>query len=187
MLLLFGNRRSRAKLDCGTGNEGQRHMTVDELMDRLREARGVFDAKVSAVPRERFDAAPQGRVHSPKQVVVHANAYEELITRRLRAAQEGKTTEFDRDREGWEAFNERVWAEASEADIDEVREESGRIFTELLHEVGRLTDDDLNGITELTAAIDPAWLKGQTLAEMIAIDGYEHYPMQSEALDAAGS
>lgn len=162
-------------------------MTRDEVLAKLKATRDEFDAKVAAVPRERFEVAPSGRTHSPKQIVAHVNAYEELITRRLLASRAGKMTEFDRDRDGWEAFNERVWAEASEADMDEVREQSDHVFAGLIHEVGRLEDAELNEVTGVTAAIDPAWLEGRTLAEMIAVDAYDHYPMHFDALDAANS
>lgn len=35
--------------------------------------------------------------------------------------------------------------------------------------------------------IDEEWLAGRSLAEMIAIDAYDHYPMHIEALEQAAS
>ena len=51
--------------------------------------------------------------------------------------------------------------------------------------MSRLTDDELSGDVGLTARIDPAWLQGRTLAEVIGVDGFEHYPMHYPALAAA--
>lgn len=162
-------------------------MTSKELMARLVAGRGAFDARVTAVPPERFDTAPEGFAHSPKEIVAHITAYEGLIVQRLRAARIGETTSFDRDRTGWEAFNDRVWVEARSAAADEVLERSHSVFGELLDEVAELTDADLNGQEGIAAALDPAWLDGSTLAELIAIDAYDHYPMHFEALEAAAA
>src|SRR5512137_2962936 len=93
--------------DCAEGCS----MTRDEVLDRLRTSRTVFDEKLSAVPHDRLDAPLDGHVHTVGEIVWHVAAYDELMVTRLRAAHEGLTTEFDRDRVGWEQFNERVWTE----------------------------------------------------------------------------
>ncbi|MBA4370968.1 MAG: hypothetical protein C0418_05245 [Coriobacteriaceae bacterium] len=160
-------------------------MTRDEVMARLLAARGEFDAKVAAVPPERLDVAPPGHTHSPKEIAAHVDAYEELITERLRAARAGETTAFDRDRVGWKEFNERVWGEARGTEAAVVLERSARVFAEMLAEIGQLTDAELNEVTGVTAVIDPAWLGKHTLGEIVGIDTFEHYPMHFEALDAA--
>lgn len=160
-------------------------MTGKELMARLTRERGRFDAKLAAVPAERLDEVPEGHTHSPKEIVAHVNAYEALIVERLRAARMGETTAFFRDREGWEEFNDRVWGEVAGADASEVIARSHRVFADLMDEVSGLTDEELNGPVGVTAAIDPAWLKGETLAELIAVDAYDHYPMHHRALEAA--
>jgi len=59
------------------------------------------------------------------------------------------------------------------------------VFAALLHEVGRLSDGELETPSGATAALDPAWLAGQAPWELIAIDCYDHYPMHYAALDAA--
>jgi len=162
-------------------------MTTAELTKRLIESRKAFDTKVAAIPRKRFEDAPLGRAHSPKQIVAHVTAYEELIVLRLKAAREGATTEFDRDRVGWEAFNRRVWGEARQAAWAEVLERSREVFAELLEQVAQLTDAELNGVTGIVEHIDSAWLEGRSLAELIAIDAYDHYPMHISELDEAAS
>lgn len=162
-------------------------MTRDEVLARLRQARKGFDARVAAIPRDRLDAAPAGRVHTPKQIVAHVNAYEELITQRLRLARASTTTVFDRDRTGWEAFNTRIWEEAAAREADEVVAGSSRVFDELVREVAKLADEDLNEETPLSRSIDPAWLGGRTLAELIGTDAFEHYPMHFAELEAAAS
>lgn len=160
-------------------------MTRDELVERLTAARAEFDAKVAAVPRGRLAVAPPGHTHSPAEIVAHVNAYEELITRRLRAARDGVSTAFDRDRDGWEAFNERFWAEARAMDAAAVVQRSAEVFADLLAEVGRLEDAELDGTGGVTAHVDPAWLGKHTLGRIIGIDSFEHYPMHAAGLEAA--
>lgn len=90
-------------------------MTRNELLDQLKRERAEFDKLVEAIPRDAMDMPVPDGVHSPKQIVAHVSAYEQLIVERLRAARLGQTTDLDRDRVGWEAFNERIWAESSSA------------------------------------------------------------------------
>lgn len=160
-------------------------MTTSEMVVRLREARDVFDAKAAEVPSGAFESVPEGCAHSPKDVVAHVSAYEALIVERLREAREGRSTEFDRDREGWEAFNHMVWAEAADMDEVDVRAQAVFTFGDLLSEVSGLTDEELNGSAGVSKHIDPAWLEDRTLAQAIAIDSFEHYPMHYDAFDAA--
>ena len=163
--------------------KGTTHMTRDEVLARLVAARAVFDEKLSKVPHDKVDAEIEGR-HTVKDVLVHISAYEELIVRRLRAAREGETTEFDRDRDGWEAFNDRIWVEARKVDISTAYDLSKAVFIDLLIEVRQLTDEELNEVTGITEHIDPAWLDGKRLWEMIGIDGFDHYPMHHKVLEA---
>lgn len=162
-------------------------MTTSEMLMRLREARDVFDARLADVPESRFDVAPEGFSHSPKEIVAHVSAYDGLIVERLREAREGRTTAFDRDREGWEAFNTRVWSEAAAMEPMDVRAQATFAFADLVTEVAGLTDAELNEDSGATQHVDPAWLDDKTLAKMIAIDSYEHYPMHVDLLRAAGS
>lgn len=158
-------------------------MTREEVLERLKTARAGFDLRVRAIPRAGLDVAPRGRVHTPKEIVAHVSAYERLIVERLRAAREGRTTAFDRDREGWEAFNDRVWREATTRDVDDVLAESSRVFGELLEEVERLSDEELAASVGVSEVLDPEWLQGRALWELIGIDGFEHYAMHFEALE----
>lgn len=160
-------------------------MTREEVLARLVTERAVFDAKVASVGQEAFDQVPAGRTHSPKDIVAHVTAYERLMVERLRAARRGEMTALKRDRDGWEAFNELVWVEARVADGTEVIEDSHEVFGDLLVEVRALTDEELAGGAGIAAALDPAWLDGRALWEMIGIDGFDHYPMHHDALDAA--
>jgi len=160
-------------------------VTRDEVLDRLRTARAAFDAKVAEVAQDRFEHVPSGFAHSAKDVVAHVVAYEELIVERLRAARLGETTAFDRDRAGWEAFNERVWADAKRTSAEHVLVRSTLVFNDLMTEVELLDDAELNSLTGVSEHIDPAWLGGRTLAELIGIDAFEHYPMHFALLDAA--
>jgi len=70
-------------------------------------------------------------------------------------------------------------------DTGTVKAQSREIFADLLSEVETLTDADLNDLTSLSSALDPAWLDGRPLWELIAIDAFEHYPMHYDALDGA--
>ena len=160
-------------------------MTHDEAIARLVADRAVFDAKVGAIPPERLSDVPSGHDHSPRDIVFHITAYEELIVERLRSAREGETTAFDRDRDGWEVFNNRIWVEAAEADPADVLERSRVVFGDLLQEVRKLSDAELVEVTGITEYIDPAWLDGQTLAELIALDGFDHYRMHCATLETA--
>lgn len=160
-------------------------MSRDEVLERLQHTRIRFDRRVAAIPRERLDVAPAGRAHTPKQVVAHITAYEDLIVERLRAARSSDTTALFRDRVGWEEFNEQVWAGSAAASVDEVLERSEITFRDLVHELMLLSDPELIENTGITEHIDPAWLQGRTLAEVIAVDGFDHYPMHYEELEEA--
>ena len=160
-------------------------MDREEVLERLRTTRAEFDMRLSAIPPDALEVAPVGYEHAPKHVVAHVNAYERLVVERLQAARVGEQTAFDRDRDGWQRFNARVWGEALELDLATVLAESSRVFAELLDEVSRLTDDELNGVAGVTAAIDQAWLDGHALWELIGVDCFEHYPMHFPVLEAA--
>ena len=162
-------------------------MKRDEVLHKLREARIGFDERVAAIPEAQLADSMPGTQHSAKDVVAHVSAYDELIVDRLRAARRGQTTEFDRDREGWEAFNERVWAEAALRDTPEVLARARRVFADLLGEIGRLTEGELNGHEGISVYLDPGWLGGRRVWELVGIDGFEHYPMHYAQLEAAAS
>ena len=160
-------------------------MKRDEVLAHLSKERAEFDRRIEALGSDAFNRVPAGHVHSPGEILFHVTAYEELIVERLRAARTGEITAFDRDRIGWEAFNERIWREAAGVDEDAAKTRAREVFAALVGEVSKLTDEDLNGTTDLTRAIDPEWLKGRALWELIAIDGFDHYAMHFAALDAA--
>jgi hypothetical protein len=160
-------------------------MTRDEVLDRLRSTRAAFDERVAAIPARAFTAPVPGGTRSPAEIVRHLTAYDDLVVERLRAARGGETTAFDRDRTGWEAFNERIWAEAVGAGADDVIARSGEVSAALLDEVAALTDAELNEAVGITAVIDPAWLDGHPLWELIGVDVFDHYPMHFAALEAA--
>ena len=160
-------------------------MTCDEVLARLASSRATFDEKLASVPREALTLPVAGSPHSVKDIVFHVSAYDDLVVLRLMASRGGVTTEFDRDREGYEVFNERVWGEAAVIASDDALARAAEVFAALLHEVGRLSDSELETPSGATAALDPAWLQGQAPWELIAIDCYDHYPMHYAALDAA--
>jgi hypothetical protein len=162
-------------------------MTRDEVLTRLKAQRAEFDTRVHAIPPEALDAPVPGGAHSPKQIVAHVNAYEQLVVERLRAARLGEKTEFDRDRVGWEVFNERIWEESEPLATDVVLARSARCFLSLLEEVASLGNAELSGSRGVAAAIDPAWLQGRTLSELIGVDCFEHYPMHFAQLEAAAA
>ena len=129
-------------------------MTRDEVLARLTTERAEFDRRIEALDPAVFSRVAAGRVHSPKEILVHVTAYEQLIVERLRAARAGTTTAFDRDRIGWEAFNERLWREAGDVDEDVAKAQAGDVFAALIAEISQLTDGDLNGTTDATRALD---------------------------------
>jgi hypothetical protein len=159
-------------------------VTREQVLARLIGTHAAFAYKVAAVPRDELETPTPGSAHSVKDILVHVAAYEELIVRRLRAARLGETTALDRDRIGWEPFNDAVWTQAAAMGTDEALERSAAAFAELLGEVERLTDAELSEMTGVTSAIDPAWLDGRALWEMIGMDAFEHYPMHFAAIDA---
>lgn len=160
-------------------------MKRDQVIAELRAARAIFDEKVAAVPPEALDAPIPGSAHSVKDIVAHVSAYDDLIVQRLVAARHGATTAFDRDHAGWEAFNERMWREAAGLKTDAVLRRAADVFSALLHEVGQLSDEELRAAVGSTAALDPAWLDGESPWQLIKTDAFGHYPMHYDALDAA--
>ncbi|MDO8987432.1 MAG: ClbS/DfsB family four-helix bundle protein [Coriobacteriia bacterium] len=162
-------------------------MSRDEVMERLQFTRIRFDRRIAAIPIEKMDALVPARAHTPKQVVAHINAYEALIVERLQAARTGNTTALFRDRVGWQEFNEQVWADSVDTSVHEVLEQSQRVFKALIHEIMMLTDGDMCDDTGIMAHIDPAWLQGRTLAQVIGVDAFEHYPMHYDELELAAA
>ena len=162
-------------------------MTREEVLEQLKVQRAQFDARVHAIPGDSLDEPVPGSLHSPKQIVAHVSAYERLIVDRIRAARLGEKTAFDRDRIGWEAFNERIWAESAEQSAEVVLARSSRDFLELLEEVASLANAELAETRGVSAAIDPAWLQGRTLSEVIGVDGFEHYRAHFAQLEAAAA
>lgn len=160
-------------------------MTHDELLRWLLETRREFDELIAAIPRDNLEKPIPGKRHSARDVIFHVTAYEDLIVQRLRKAQLGETTAFDRDRDGWENFNDRVWGEAQQVDPPTALARSHRVFRELIEQVRVLQEDEINGDAGIVSAIDPAWLDGHRLYEVIGIDSFEHYPMHFEDLRKA--
>ena len=162
-------------------------MTRDEVLEKLKTTRAEFDRRVSAIPPGRLNTVIPDGSHTPAQIIAHVNAYEELITERLRAARLGESTAFDRDRVGWEQFNERVWAESAAGSEEAALERSAQVFLRLLEEVSLLRDEELVTASGVTESIDPAWLDGRALWELIEIDAFDHYPMHFAQLEAAAT
>jgi hypothetical protein len=161
------------------------HVKRDEVLERLRSTRADFDARVAEVSDAAFDRMVPGGTHTPKQIVWHVAAYDRLMVDRLRAARDGQTTAFDRDRIGWEAFNERTWSDGQSADPVTVKATAASTFESLLEEVGRLSDDELAGPVGVSAHLDQAWLGTRPPWQLIGIDGFDHYPMHLRSLEAA--
>jgi hypothetical protein len=162
-------------------------MTRDEVLTRLKVRRAEFDARVQAIPSGSLDEPIPGLSHSPKQIIAHVSAYEHLVVERIRAARLGETTEFDRDRVGWEAFNERIWAESAPLSIDVVLSRSAREFLALLEEIGVMANIELTDQRGVAAGVDPEWLQGRSLAEVIGVDCFDHYPAHFAQLEAAAA
>jgi len=160
-------------------------MTRDEVLARLRETRAEFDMLVAAIPVGQLTVPVPGGAHSPKDIVFHVTSYDDLIVRRLRCARTGELTAFDRDRDSYEAFNDRIWIEAETVSVPAARAQAARTFLNLLEEISHLSDEELSGNTGVTKGLDPAWLQDRTLAETIGIDGFGHYPMHYAGLAAA--
>lgn len=160
-------------------------MTRDEVLRRLKDERARFDEALASVPTGRFDDPQATGSHSVKEIVGHVTAYEDLVVQRLRAARRGDTTSFDRDRVGWEEFNDRIWAEVAPLPAEDVLERASETLEALLAELDGVTDAELNDTTGVTRSIDPAWLQGRTLAETLAVDTWDHYPMHLEAIARA--
>jgi phenylalanine-4-hydroxylase len=160
-------------------------MTRDEVLDQLKRERAEFDKLVDAIPADAMDEPVPDGVHSPKQIVAHVSAYEQLIVERLRAARLGQTTDLDRDRVGWESFNDRIWSESESVDAEIVLTQSARMFLAMLEELASLPDSEFGALSKVAEAIDPGWLRGQALWEVIGVDTFEHYPMHYAQLEAA--
>ena len=162
-------------------------MTRDEVVFRLRNGREAFDKAVAEVPPNALDAPIEGLEHSAKQIVAHVTAYEQLIVERLIASRHGATTSLEPDSEGWEAFNSRMWNEASTGKPRKVLSRAADVFGALVHEVDQLSDEELNAATGATAALDPRWLQGRAPWQVIAEDAYDHYRQHLPALEKAGA
>lgn len=159
-------------------------MTRDEVLEQLTKQRETFDALVDTIPADSLDVPVPGYQHTPKQIVAHVAAYEWLIVERVRAARLGQTTDLERDRRGYEHFNEVVWEESAPRDADEVLATSARTFLALVEELAGLPDEEFGALSKVAEAIDPGWLRGRNLWEALAEDTFEHYPMHVAQLEA---
>ena len=160
-------------------------MTRDEMVLELAVARKAFDDKVAALPAARLTSPIPGSTHTVAEIVSHVTAYDRLIVERLIAARHGAGTSFVRDSEGWEAFNVQTWADAAGADPQRVLANARESFEALQHEVGRLSDEELNAAIGATASLDHRWLQNRPPWKAIAIDSSDHYGQHYAALDAA--
>ena len=162
-------------------------MTRDEVLEQLTRERAEFDALVNVIPNDAMDRPVPGGEHTPKQIVAHVSAYEQLIVERLRAARLGQSTDFDRDGIGWVAFNERIWAESEPLDPSVVLARSARDFLAMVEEISALENEEFGALSKVAEALDPGWLEGRALWEAICVDTFEHYPMHFAQLEAAAT
>jgi hypothetical protein len=159
-------------------------MTRDEILEQLTHERAQFDALVDAIAADAMDRPVPEHIHTPKQIVAHVSAYEQLVVERLRAARLGQTTDLERDRLGYEAFNDHMWSQCESQETEVVLASSARTFLMLVEELAGLPDEEFGALSKVAEAIDPGWLRGRNLWEALAEDTFEHYPMHCAQLEA---
>lgn len=147
---------------------------IDALLDRLDASRQAFVDALEAVDADLVTVPGVMEDWSVRDIVVHVSAWCEHATNALELAVAGRGDEFAYSTGDTDAMNVRILEEARRTSPSAALEREEAAFTAL---------------RERVSAIDPELLplrlgNGDTVEEVIAYDGPDHYAEHTEHLRA---
>lgn len=147
---------------------------AEELLERLDASRGAFLDALEAVDADLVTVPGVMGDWSVRDIVVHVAAWAEHATNALDLAVSGRGGEFAYSTAETDAMNVRILEEARRTSPSAALEREEAAFSALRARV---------------ASLDPALLplrlgNGDTVAEVIAYDGPDHYAEHTEHLRA---
>ena len=147
---------------------------AEELLERLDASRGAFLDALEAVDADLVTVPGVMGDWSVRDIVVHVAAWAEHATNALDLAVSGRGGEFAYSTGETDAMNVRILEEARRTSPSAALEREEAAFSALRARV---------------ASLDPALLplrlgNGDTVAEVIAYDGPDHYAEHTEHLRA---
>lgn len=147
---------------------------AESLLERLDAARAAFLDALEAVEADLVTVPGVMEDWSVRDIVVHVAAWSEHATAALELAAAGRGSEFDYSTAETDAMNARILDEARRTSPSAALEREDAAFT---------------AFRERVAGLDPALLSlrlgnGDTVAEVIAYDGPDHYAEHTEHLRA---
>lgn len=160
-------------------------MTRDKMLLELSVARKIFDDKARAIPAASLDEPVPVLGRSAIEIVAHVAAYDRLVAERLASGRHGASTNLEADRDDSGAFEATTWTLYQGRRPEEILTSSADDYNSVFHQVGELSDEELDAPTGKTASLDPAWLDGRAPWEAIAADTWMHYVQHHDDLDAA--
>ena len=143
--------------------------TRAELLEALRSSREELDQAIAGLGESDLASPGVAEGWSAKDLLAHITAWEAEMLKALGQARLGrKPTGAVVESPDVDALNARWQKETAKKPLDKVLADMEAARKQTIKQVERLTDEDLN---------DPrkyAWLKGTTLAELIAGETFEH-------------
>jgi hypothetical protein len=151
-------------------------MTVNELIERVRDARADWDALIEGIDEARMTEPGVTGDWSLKDMIAHISWFEKEMIGVVR----------ERALVGSELWllppherNAAIHAENRDRPLAEVRADAKRTFAELMEVLPTLADEDLTDATRF-ADMPPDWVPG----EIIAQNTWEHYEAHRRGVEA---
>ena len=146
-------------------------MDKQAFFQMARDARAEWDQVLGQVGEARMTVPGVAGDWSAKDMVAHLTAWEQRPVAWLTAIRRGMIPEPA----PWppnlseEKTNAWIYEANRGRSLDDVLDESRRVHAQLLMELEAISEEDLNDARRF------AWLNGNSLADSIPGDSYEHY------------
>ena len=149
-------------------------MTRVGFLDILRAGRAEWDNALADVPRELLEEPGVTGEWSIKDHIAHVTWHEREMVGVLRERALVGSDMWDLP---LDERNNLIFEQNRHRSLDEVLNESGLVFRQLLREIEALSEDDLNDPSRFKE-MPSDWLPWKLIAE----NSYEHYPDHTEAV-----
>jgi len=144
------------------------------FLDILRAGRAEWDNALVDVPRELMEEPGVTGDWSIKDHIAHVTWHEREMVGVLRERALVGSDMWDLP---LDERNNLIFEQNRHRSLDEVLNESGLVFRQLLREIEALSEDDLNDPSRFKE-MPSDWLPWKLIAE----NSYEHYPDHTEAV-----
>ncbi len=136
-----------------------------------RDKRKVWEDALGKIPAEKFSNPMPGGAWSVKDIIAHITWYEREMVGMLRARAVAGSPLWEKS---LDERNQEIYLQNKDRKIEEVLDETGRIHAELMVELVRLSDEELNDPKRWKDWL-AEWTGGWTPWKVIASNTYEHY------------